>query len=152
MSANPSTAAIAHPPRKGRKYFTPHEANRALPFVRRVVHDIVECYRQAVRIRRSIEHGHPDFTLQQLRDQYEQQMDRLNTLIGELHLVGVELKDFERGLIDFPAVFQGREVYLCWQRGEAEVSTWHEIDAGYATRQDLSRLVDETAGDHRQAA
>jgi len=42
------------------------------------------------------------------------------------------------GLIDFPTTFQGRWVYLCWQRGEARVGFWHELDAGYAGRQEIA--------------
>lgn len=42
------------------------------------------------------------------------------------------------GLIDFPTTFEGRWVYLCWQRGEAQVRFWHEIDAGYAGRQEIT--------------
>jgi hypothetical protein len=67
-------------------------------------------------------------------------MDHLSELVDELRVVGVELKDFEKGLVDFPAVHEGREVFLCWHWGEDKVQTWHEIDAGYAGRQDVALL------------
>jgi hypothetical protein len=55
--------------------------------------------------------------------------------IATLRGLGVEVKDLNVGLIDFPARFRGREVYLCWRRGEERIAYWHEIDAGFAGRQ-----------------
>jgi len=50
------------------------------------------------------------------------------------------LKDYEMGLIDFPAVHQGREVYLCWKLGEKQIVAWHEVDAGFSGRRDVKEL------------
>ena len=50
----------------------------------------------------------------------------------ELQQLGIELKDYFTGLIDFPCRMDGREVYLCWRLGEPEVAYWHELDAGFA--------------------
>jgi hypothetical protein len=50
---------------------------------------------------------------------------------------GIVLRDLDRGLIDFPAIRDGQEVYLCWIDGEADIGFWHELDAGYAGRQPL---------------
>jgi hypothetical protein len=58
------------------------------------------------------------------------------TLIG-LQAMDVVLRDLEAGLIDFPALRDGREVYLCWQEGEDEIAFWHEVDAGFAGRRPL---------------
>jgi hypothetical protein len=60
---------------------------------------------------------------------------KLTTEIGEL---GVEMKDYTRGLIDFPSMRNDRVVYLCWQLGECdEIEWWHEIEGGFAGRQPL---------------
>ena len=62
------------------------------------------------------------------------------TLRAELERLSAEdilLRDPETGLIDFPARLHGREVYLCWRLGEREVTHWHEIQAGFAGRQQL---------------
>lgn len=49
----------------------------------------------------------------------------------------IVLRDLDRGLVDFPALREGREVYLCWIDGEPDIAFWHELDAGYAGRQEL---------------
>ena len=49
----------------------------------------------------------------------------------------IVLRDLDRGLIDFPAIREGREVYLCWVDGEPDIGYWHELDAGYAGRRAL---------------
>lgn len=51
--------------------------------------------------------------------------------------LGVEIKDLDRGLVDWVAERAGRRVYLCWQRGEPAIAWWHEIDAGFAGRQPI---------------
>jgi len=50
---------------------------------------------------------------------------------------GIVLRDIDRGLVDFPTVIDGREVYLCWELGEDEVGYWHDMDAGYGGREPL---------------
>ena len=57
----------------------------------------------------------------------------LQSAAGELDAVEVVVRD----LVDFPALRDGREVYLCWQEGEDEITHWHETDAGFSGRQDL---------------
>ena len=62
---------------------------------------------------------------------------QLQRTLGELQAMEVVLRDLERGLVDFPAMRDGREVYLCWETGEGEIEFWHDIDAGYGGRQPL---------------
>ena len=61
----------------------------------------------------------------------------MDEYVRELGQLGVELKDYFTGLIDFPSLRNGRPVYLCWRMGEAEVAYWHELEAGFAGRQKL---------------
>jgi hypothetical protein len=61
----------------------------------------------------------------------------LNRALNELDAVDVVLRDVDRGLIDFPAVRDGEEIYLCWLLDEDEIGFWHEPDAGFAGRQPL---------------
>jgi hypothetical protein len=60
-----------------------------------------------------------------------------NATVDRIHSHGCFLKDMEMGLIDFYTLQEGRVVYLCWRYGEDEVRFWHEVGAGYASRQSL---------------
>lgn len=59
---------------------------------------------------------------------------RFERILGELRGLGVLLKDLDMGLLDFPSIRDGREVYLCWRKGEERIAYWHEVDTGYAGR------------------
>lgn len=61
----------------------------------------------------------------------------LQTDIAELGQRDIVLRDLDRGLVDFPSLREGREVYLCWIDGEPDIEFWHELDAGVAGRQEL---------------
>jgi hypothetical protein len=61
----------------------------------------------------------------------------LRDAMFELRQLEVVLRDLDRGLVDFPALREGREVYLCWQEGEHEIGFWHEPEAGFAGRRPL---------------
>ena len=58
-------------------------------------------------------------------------------LLVTLEEAGLVVRDIDRGLIDFPAILDGREVYLCWELGEDEVAFWHELEGGYGGREPL---------------
>jgi hypothetical protein len=62
---------------------------------------------------------------------------QLRQALLELRGAEVVLRDLDRGLVDFPALRDGREVYLCWEEGEDEIAFWHEPDAGFAGREPL---------------
>jgi hypothetical protein len=59
-----------------------------------------------------------------------------NALV-ELQAMEVVLRDLDRGLVDFPSIRDGREVFLCWEEGEGEIGFWHDLDAGYGGRHPL---------------
>ena len=129
-----------------KKFFTPAQANAMLPLVRRIVEDITGLVaelkeRHARLVRLQQPHGARDDAheedLPQVEADFERARDRMAEYIEELAQLGVELKDPVTGLIDFPWWKDGREVYLCWRLGEAEVGHWHELDTGFAGRQKL---------------
>ena len=136
-----------HKPALEKKYYTPLEANRALPLVRAIVQDIAELSRdlrerqdRLTRVqppkRGSLTPAYQE-ELQLAQAEFERDRERLGEFEQELKNLGVELKDDFTGLIDFPCWMDNREVYLCWRLGEKEVAFWHEIDAGFAGRQRL---------------
>ena len=59
-------------------------------------------------------------------------------LLLEFHCRQILVKDIQRGLVDFPAIIGGREVFLCWEKDEEDIEFWHDLDAGYAGRERLS--------------
>ena len=63
-------------------------------------------------------------------------LEMRNALV-ELQAMEVVLRDLDRGLVDFPSIRDGREVFLCWEEGEDEIGFWHDLDAGYGGRQPL---------------
>jgi hypothetical protein len=137
-------------PKPDKQYFTVESANHRLPLVRSIVADVVKQHQaikerrtRLLRIRRPSKTAHrfgeSFYTdeVAQIELELQKETERLNGYIAELHELGVELKDLERGLVDFPAIVDGREICLCWQLGEPEVAWWHECDAGFAGRQSL---------------
>ncbi len=62
---------------------------------------------------------------------------QLSHALAELEAVDVVVRDLDRGLIDFPAIRDGEEVYLCWLLDEEQIGFWHHPDAGFAGRQPL---------------
>ena len=63
-------------------------------------------------------------------------LEMRNALV-ELQAMEVVLRDLDRGLVDFPSIRDGREVFLCWEEGEDEVAFWHDVDSGYGGRRPL---------------
>ncbi len=123
-----------------KKYFTPEESNRALVYVARVVDDITGIYHWIIDLRHELEDAEPGREADRLELEYERAMDRLSEFVDELHIVGVELKDFEKGQVDFPSLLSHREVVLSWCRGESQVSYWHEVDEDFSCRQPIGLL------------
>jgi hypothetical protein len=62
----------------------------------------------------------------------------IKALLNEFQTRQIEIKDLERGLIDFPAFVAGKEVFLCWEKSEADIEFWHDLTAGYAGREPLT--------------
>lgn len=61
----------------------------------------------------------------------------LRSAASELDAMDVLVRDIDRGLVDFPALRDGDEVYLCWEEGEDEIAYWHELDTGFGGRKAL---------------
>ena len=61
----------------------------------------------------------------------------MQQILGEFQRRTIILKDLSRGLVDFPAIVGGREVFLCWEFGEDGIEFWHDLDSGYGGREKL---------------
>lgn len=124
------------------KIFTVQEANALLPNVKVIVEKIQRAHRrlstyrdEAKKAAEAAEQGGGGLSDGVV---YAKVLTELTIQLAELDALGVQLKDFERGLIDFPSLRDGRVVLLCWQLGEGdELEWWHDIDAGFAGRTPL---------------
>lgn len=67
-------------------------------------------------------------------------IDQMQAAVERLDAWGVTLRDIETGMVDFPALVAGRQVWLCWRLGEGDVAWWHELSAGAAGRRPLAEL------------
>jgi hypothetical protein len=61
----------------------------------------------------------------------------LEGVLVQFHRREIQVKDLDRGLLDFPAILGGKEVFLCWEQDEEDVEFWHDLDVGYAGRERL---------------
>lgn len=122
-------------------YFTLSEANQALVTIRPLM-DAVQAIRQKIittqpdawgAIEKSVGNGGSRVLSKMVQD-----FERLDGLVHQIMDTGVLIKDVNTGLLDFPALRNGQEVYLCWQYGEEDIAFWHEVDAGFAGRQPIS--------------
>src|SRR5579859_6012803 len=126
--------------------FTVEKANRALPLVRRIVSDVVKDHpewRDLVARYELIAAGaRPErgesAEMKQLQGEIDRIAARINGYQAELEQIGCVLKDFGQGLVDFYGAYEGRIVCLCWRQGEEAVTHWHELDAGFQGRQDIT--------------
>ena len=80
------------------------------------------------------------------RRRREQGAEGLKAAIQKIQESGCMIKDLDLGLVDFPTLFHGKEVYLCWKLGESHISFWHGIDEGFAGRKPID---DEFRAEHR---
>ena len=129
--------------------FTQEEANAALPEVRPLVERMVEERRALVALGEEIEAvqaliggngGSLDPSrVGDLQEAVAAAAGALATTVDELAGRGVQVKDLDRGLVDFPARHpeSGDTVLLCWELGEPDVAHWHDLEEGFAGRKPL---------------
>lgn len=119
-----------------RRYFTPEEANRTLPLVRRIVADILAV---GAEVRALAANKPVD------EESVRARVLRLEQLVAELEQLGCYFKDwsFETGLVDFPARLDGEDVLLCWRSDEDAVAHYHGYSEGFAGRKALPMAARE---------
>ena len=71
------------------------------------------------------------------RAEHEKALKESRDTLAEIDEIGVQVKDLEQGLLDFPAVMDGKAVLLCWKLGEKEIGYWHSEEDGFAGRKPL---------------
>jgi hypothetical protein len=124
------------------KLFTIEEANSLLPSVRPIVKSIQRSHRRVISFQTTAQHaaegaenGGGGMTQ---GPRYANLLIELSLGAGQLESLGVQLKDYSQGLIDFPSMRDGRVVLLCWKADEGDqLEWWHDLEAGFGGRQPL---------------
>lgn len=123
------------------KLFTVDEANGLLPFLRPKLERIKDLYARVGEVRDSARAAASASEFgggMEGGSGYVKLLYEIGKLTTEFHKRGIELKDYTRGLIDFPCMRNGRIVLLCWELGDGDsIEWWHEPEAGFAGRQPL---------------
>ncbi|MFL5909350.1 MAG: DUF2203 domain-containing protein [Gaiellaceae bacterium] len=121
------------------RHYTVAEANAALPWVRERL-DRLRAAREGLsdeEAREALGEAAPQNGGGEPGRVVSEAFIQLRDALHELQAVQVVLRDLERGLLDFPAMREGREIYLCWEEGVDEIGWWHDPESGYAGRQPL---------------
>ena len=85
------------------------------------------------------------------KNRRESAAGRLRAVIEEVQEIGCVIKDLDTGLVDFPTLFRGTEVYLCWKLGETAIGFWHGVDEGFRGRKAIDQdFLDHHEGDRAQ--
>jgi hypothetical protein len=129
------------------RHFTPEEANALLPQVRPLAERLVDAAgalaraeQERAKLLARIAGNGGDFPPSELAERTEAVVTaerEVALCVRGLHALGLQVKDTRTGLVDFPALHEGREVLLCWRAGEESVAWWHGVEEGFAGRKPL---------------
>lgn len=124
-----------------RRHYAPEEANALLPLVGRTVRELRDASRGMAGAGLDTDLALSAETTGGAWPGRERAAAALVLSLGfeRLEELDVVVRDLERGIVDFPAVMVGREVYLCWQLDEPEVTHWHGLESGFASRRPVGR-------------
>lgn len=142
------------------KHFTLEEAQSLLPVLESLLKRAVEARRAAEVLeqeqqelsRKVFLSGGMFFDVRQLRTRraaYEAEAHRIKDSLAEIEAIGVQVKDLDTGLLDFPCLIGGETVLLCWKMGESRIEFWHTLEAGFAGRQPVDARFTNKTGRRR---
>ena len=130
------------------QFFTLLEAEKLLPEVERLLRSVIEQKRQYEEI--NTELGRitqkialtggmiaPRDRIAELRARKDEAIRILKTAVEKIQETGCQIKDIEIGLVDFPTLYRGKEVYLCWKLGETGINFWHHVEDGFRGRRPI---------------
>jgi hypothetical protein len=137
--------------------FTLSEAERLLPQVREWIREAVSLkseYDEADRAMRSLTERIMVMggvilvgkSAAEIKSRRERIGERLRSVLENFEENGCLVKDLDKGLVDFPTLFRGEEVYLCWKLDEPSIAFWHGVKEGFAGR----KAIDQEFLDHHQ--
>jgi hypothetical protein len=122
------------------KYFSLEQANEILAKIRPLIAELLVLRQEILKkqpqawpmVEKSAGNGGGKEASELVQD-----FERIDALVKAVNATGAILKDINSGLVDFPALRDGREVYLCWRFDEPKIQFWHDIQAGFAGRQPI---------------
>ena len=122
-----------------RKHYTRDEARALLPKIRKWLDQIAQ-------LRKRLEHYEQQLNPLlstgadlggELVNRYVKTIAEIKAVLLEFGRREIQIKDLDRGLIDFPAIRGSKEVFLCWEQDEEDIEYWHDLESGYAGREKL---------------
>jgi hypothetical protein len=126
------------------RLFTLEEANALVPRIAPIMAELRDLKERLDATRAALDQFTPamranGYGMEALAHEREiaELVGRLSAGVHEISALGIEIKDLNHGIVDFPSVRGGRVVYLCWRLGEDRIAYWHDLDAGFAGRQPL---------------
>ena len=138
-SARPSLKRHGRMPSQFKKHYTREEARALLPSVRIWLQQIFE-------LQQKLRHQEEELTRVlgsegdlggELVNNSLRTIAELKGVLDQFQNREIQIKDIERGLIDFPAFMGGKEVFLCWEKDEDDIEFWHDLESGYGGREKL---------------
>ena len=120
-------------------HYTRQEARDLLPKVRQWLKGLLKLTKELQRSEKQLQklrHGNPDLGGESV-NKWVQTIADIKVILLEFYSRDIQIKDLERGLVDFPSFMEGNEVFLCWEEGETDINFWHHLDAGYAGREKI---------------
>ena len=122
-----------------RKHYTLEEARALLPHVRQWLTELNGSRDKVTQLDQRLSQvmaaGHDAGG--RMVDDWIRHLAAIKRVLDRFKTREIQIKDLDRGLIDFPAVLGGREVFFCWEQDEEDIEFWHDLDAGYAGRERL---------------
>ncbi len=141
------------------KYFTRDQAERVLPKVERII-------REALFLKTEFQESDEELRattreimmrggmmmdrekVLKIRERRDSSAAKLNAALEAVHDEGCQVKDLDIGLLDFPTLYQGQEVLLCWRLGEPRIEFWHGVEEGFRGRKPIDEdFLKEHRGD-----
>jgi hypothetical protein len=132
------------------RYFTLAEARAALPMVGRSIREAVQAKAHYVEAEKAIQDlvqrilimggiNVDTVAAEAWKAQYDSNAQALKNSMDRIEDLGVLVKDLDIGLVDFPTLFGGEEVYLCWRMDEDDIDHWHGVNEGFRGRRPIDK-------------
>jgi hypothetical protein len=123
------------------KHYTLTEARQLLPKVREWLSDLKARQGKLEAVQEKLDAliGPGNDVGGEIAGGWVRSLAGVQEVLLEFHRREIQIKDIQRGLVDFPSKMGNKEVFLCWEEGEDDIEFWHDLEAGYAGRQRLKR-------------